>query len=114
MDLRLTRALHRAAEDEREVLFDKHPPKLLGDPAPILRQRDIRGPRVLAAEAPRGLSMSDREHVHARPPEAQTLSALALDKDTPLHRPAQTVGRIASVTWLGGVSIGTTFGRHNR
>ena len=72
---RLTRALHRAAEDEREVLFGKHRPKFLGEPAPILRQRDIRGPRVLAAEAPRGLSMSDREHVHARPPEAQTLSA---------------------------------------
>jgi transposase InsO family protein len=28
---------------------------------------------------------------------------LALDKDAPLHRPAQTVGRIASVTWLGGL-----------
>jgi transposase InsO family protein len=28
---------------------------------------------------------------------------LALDKDTPLHRPAQTVGRITSVTWLGGL-----------
>ena len=28
---------------------------------------------------------------------------LALDKDTPLHRPAQTVGRIASVSWLGGL-----------
>ena len=28
---------------------------------------------------------------------------LALDKDTPLHRRAQTVGRIASVTWLGGL-----------
>ena len=28
---------------------------------------------------------------------------LALDKDSPLHRPAQTVGRIASVTWLGGL-----------
>src|SRR5215468_11266868 len=28
---------------------------------------------------------------------------LALDRDTPLHRPAQTVGRIASVTWLGGL-----------
>jgi transposase InsO family protein len=28
---------------------------------------------------------------------------LALNKDTPLHRPAQTVGRIASVTWLGGL-----------
>ena len=27
---------------------------------------------------------------------------LALDKDTPLHRSAQTVGRIASVTWRGG------------
>jgi transposase InsO family protein len=27
----------------------------------------------------------------------------ALNKDTPLHRPAQTVGRIASVTWLGGL-----------
>jgi transposase InsO family protein len=38
---------------------------------------------------------------------------LALDKDTPLHRPVQTVGRIASVTWLGGL-IGTTFGWHNR
>jgi hypothetical protein len=28
---------------------------------------------------------------------------LALDKDAPLHRPAQTVGRIASLTWLGGL-----------
>jgi transposase InsO family protein len=28
---------------------------------------------------------------------------LALDKDSPVHRPAQTVGRIASVTWLGGL-----------
>jgi hypothetical protein len=28
---------------------------------------------------------------------------LALDKDTPLHRPEQTVGRIASVTRLGGL-----------
>ena len=28
---------------------------------------------------------------------------LALDKDTPFHRPVQTVGRIASVTWLGGL-----------
>src|SRR4051794_570709 len=28
---------------------------------------------------------------------------LALDKDSPLHRPAQTIGRIASVTWLGGL-----------
>jgi transposase InsO family protein len=28
---------------------------------------------------------------------------LALDKDAPLHRPAQKVGRIASVTWLGGL-----------
>ena len=28
---------------------------------------------------------------------------LALDEDAPLHRPAQTVGLIASVTWLGGL-----------
>src|SRR6516165_4027320 len=28
---------------------------------------------------------------------------LALDKDSPFHRPAQTLGRIASVTWLGGL-----------
>ena len=28
---------------------------------------------------------------------------LALDKDTPLHRPAQTVGRIASISWLDGL-----------
>src|SRR5262249_12354256 len=28
---------------------------------------------------------------------------LALDKDAPLHRPAQTVGFIASVTWPGGL-----------
>ena len=38
---------------------------------------------------------------------------LALDKDTPHHRPAQTVGRIASVTWLGGLHR-YSFGRHNR
>ena len=28
---------------------------------------------------------------------------LALDKDAPFHRPAQTIGRIASVCWLGGL-----------
>jgi hypothetical protein len=28
---------------------------------------------------------------------------LALDKDAPLHRPTQTVGRIASVSWLDGL-----------
>ena len=28
---------------------------------------------------------------------------LTLDKDAPLHRPTQTVGRIASVSWLGGM-----------
>jgi transposase InsO family protein len=28
---------------------------------------------------------------------------LALDKDAPLNRPTQSVGRIASVTWLGGL-----------
>src|SRR5258708_31054898 len=28
---------------------------------------------------------------------------LALDKDTPLHRPTQTGGPIRSVTWLGGL-----------
>jgi transposase InsO family protein len=28
---------------------------------------------------------------------------LALHKDTPLHRPAQPVGRIASVSWLGSL-----------
>ena len=28
---------------------------------------------------------------------------LALDKDAPLHRPAQTIGRIVSVSWLGGL-----------
>ena len=28
---------------------------------------------------------------------------LALDKDAPFHRPAQTIGRIASVSWLGGL-----------
>jgi hypothetical protein len=27
---------------------------------------------------------------------------LALDKDAPFHRPAQTIGRIGSVSWLGG------------
>src|SRR5262249_18378226 len=33
----------------------------------------------------------------------QARDAGALDKDSPLHRPAQTVGRIAPVTWLGGL-----------
>jgi transposase InsO family protein len=28
---------------------------------------------------------------------------VALGKDAPLHRPVQTVGRIASVSWLGGL-----------
>src|SRR6516165_11125267 len=47
---------------------------------------------------------------------------LALDKDTPFHRPVQTVGRIASVTWLGGLyryyvgtaqSVGTGYSHPN-
>ena len=32
-----------------------------------------------------------------------TRTHLALDKDAPLHRPRQTIGRIASVPWLGGL-----------
>ena len=28
---------------------------------------------------------------------------LALDNDAPFHRPAQTIGRIVSVGWLGGL-----------
>jgi transposase InsO family protein len=28
---------------------------------------------------------------------------LALDKDAPFRRPPQTVGRIASISWLGGL-----------
>ena len=28
---------------------------------------------------------------------------LALDKDAPLNRPPQTVGKIASIPWLGGL-----------
>ena len=28
---------------------------------------------------------------------------LALDKDAPFHRPAQTIGRIVSVSWFGGL-----------
>ena len=33
----------------------------------------------------------------------QARTHLALDKDSPLHRPVQAVGRIASVPWLGGL-----------
>jgi hypothetical protein len=36
---------------------------------------------------------------------------LALDKDAPLGRPVQAIGRITSVTWLGGLAI-TRDGRH--
>jgi transposase InsO family protein len=38
---------------------------------------------------------------------------VALGKDAPLHRPVLTVGRIASVSWLGGLSI-SMFGRRDR
>ena len=38
---------------------------------------------------------------------------LALDKDAPFHRPAQTIGRIASVSWLGGLHH-QYVGPHNR
>ena len=33
----------------------------------------------------------------------RTRTHLALDKDPPLHRPVLTIGRIASVSWLGGL-----------
>jgi hypothetical protein len=35
-------------------------------PTPVVGQRDVRRARVLPAEAPRGLAVSDRKDVHAR------------------------------------------------
>src|SRR5262249_36761062 len=63
---RLASTLHRTTEDESERFLGEHRPHPLGEPAPIVGQRDIRGSRVLAAEAPRRLTVSDCEHVHVR------------------------------------------------
>ena len=53
----------------------KHRPHPLRKPAAVVGQRDVRRPSVLATEAPRRLPVPDREDVHVRLLERQTLSA---------------------------------------
>src|SRR5262249_20713115 len=65
----------RARDDEREHLPRERRPEPLGEPAPVVGEGGVRRPGVLAAEAPRGLPVSDGEHPHAGPRAAQTLSA---------------------------------------
>src|SRR6201993_3829220 len=67
--------MHRAAEDERELLLGEHPPHSFGEPAPVVGQRNVGRSSVLPAEAPRRLAVSDREDIHIRLLRGQTLSA---------------------------------------
>ena len=68
----------------------------------VRRRRRRRGPAPPSVAA---VARSARDHLLANYATYYNgvRTHLALDKDTPLHRPAQTVGRIASVTWLGGL-----------
>src|SRR3984893_1102600 len=62
----LPRPRHRAAQNDSEGLLGEHRPHPLGEPAPIVGQRDIRRPGVLPAEAPPGFPMPDCKDVHSR------------------------------------------------
>src|SRR6516165_9675920 len=67
---RLSRPLHRAAENELKYFGGEYRPHPLCKPATVIGQWNVRCTGVLAAEAPRGLPMPDREHVHVRLPPA--------------------------------------------
>src|ERR1700730_11390474 len=62
----LPRTSRRAAQNDSEGRRVEHRPHPLGEPAPIVGQRDIRRPGVLPAEAPLGFPMPDCKDVHAR------------------------------------------------
>ena len=68
LDLDVVSADMRAATDWLRA----HP---LGKFASVVGQRDVRRAGMLAAEAPRRLPVSHREHVHVRLRQVQTLSA---------------------------------------
>ena len=71
----LSRALQGADENERERLLGQYGANAPGQPAPVVRQGDVRRARVLPAQTPLRLPMSDGKDAHADLLAAQTLSA---------------------------------------
>src|SRR5262249_37479738 len=71
----LSGPLHRAAENELERIPGEYRPHPLRKPTAVVGQRDVRRPRVLPGKAPRRLPVPDREHIHVRLRQGQTLSA---------------------------------------
>jgi hypothetical protein len=63
----LSRPSQRADENELECLSCKNRQEPLREPASIVGQRDISRARMLAAQAPRRLTMPDRENIHLTP-----------------------------------------------
>src|SRR6516162_7119894 len=66
---------HRTAEGAPRKISGKDWPHPFREPAAMIGQRDVRGPGVLATEAPLGFTVPDREDVHVRLLESQALSA---------------------------------------
>jgi hypothetical protein len=60
----LSRPPHRAAENKAKWVGGENRPHPRRKPATVVSQRNVRLTGVPAIEAPRGLSMSNREHVH--------------------------------------------------
>src|SRR3954454_12022065 len=70
----LAGGLHRADEDDSKALFGQDGTQSLSETPPVVGQRDVGRAGVLAAEAPLGLAVPDREDVHGGL-RGQTLSA---------------------------------------
>jgi hypothetical protein len=67
--------LHRAADNKPKRIPGEYRPHLLCKPTAVVGQRNVRRPCVLPGKAPRRLPVPDREHIHVRPRQGQTLSA---------------------------------------
>src|ERR1700761_1019242 len=60
----VSRALHRACQDRREMVGRQHGPQGGGDTPPVLGQRNIGRARMLPAQTPGRLAMPDDKYTH--------------------------------------------------
>ena len=88
----LARALQGADENERERFHGQDGAEALGQPTPVVCQGDVRRARVLPAQAPLGLPVSDGKDFHAHLLAGQTLSA-SVDRPFRTPPPAPTSSR---------------------